>query len=477
MNRELVRTSGFFLRGSFVVLVASLIGGVVPASAAGQKVSPPAWPQSFEIAGKESASFGFAVTQPGSVVVDVQWNGPPLKVELIGPNRAVQSGQGRLTLNFVVTPADVQRGVFWGINMALQTPDRATAKGELTVRHPAVDQAVMNAAVEALESREAAAQKQRSLRGSDDSKLRPQVDKAFNARKVQLEQQQSQTRAIAFENLRPLAVQAQTRMTQSVSSRAVPPSDTGIPLEKLPPGTRRPVDPPPPPVPPPPPPAAVPSPAISSLNVGQGQPGDPVLINGTALGAAGEVHFIVNPGKDLIAPVQVWTDTQVFVTVPDVAGVLSYNGLVYIVRGSDQAKTNLVPWRFNPTLELRALRWTTDSRLKGPLENWSFAPTTVQHGNGNPFFGFKDDDEIFVTTRLKNAWLVDSVSVTCAVPWGNGMCDGNAYAIDSRIGTDSPYLKVHWWVAPAFGGFKSTYYQYVVGIIGPKGVPDGVAVP
>src|SRR2546422_7409571 len=42
------------------------------------------------------------------------------------------------------------------------------------------------------------------------------------------------------------------------------------------------------------------SPKIASLSVGEGQPGDPVTINGSAFGSApGEVHFIVNPGMDV----------------------------------------------------------------------------------------------------------------------------------------------------------------------------------
>ena len=225
--------------------------------------------------------------------------------------------------------------------------------------------------------------------------------------------------------------------------------------------------------------SVMPPPAIASLSITQGQPGDPVMINGSGFSnGVGEVHFIVNPGKDLVAPVQVWTDTQIFVTAPDIAGVLAYNGVVYVVRGSDQAKTNLVSWRFNPSLELRELRWTTDRRLRSPFQpEANYRPTTIAHGNGNPFIGYKDDDEFFVTTRLKNAWLVDDVSVTCAVPWGGGMCDGDAYAVESRRGTDSPYLKVHWWLAPAFGDYKYTYYTYIVRIVGPKNVPDGIAVP
>lgn len=130
----------------------------------------------------------------------------------------------------------------------------------------------------------------------------------------------------------------------------------------------------------------MPAPAIASISVPQGQPGDPVLINGSAFSnGGGEVHFIVNSGKDLVAPVQVWTDTQIFATVPDIAGILAYNGVVYVVRGSDKVKTNLVPWRFIPSPELREVRWTLDRSLKWPvMEDAAYRPTTIAHGNGNP---------------------------------------------------------------------------------------------
>jgi len=148
------------------------------------------------------------------------------------------------------------------------------------------------------------------------------------------------------------------------------------------------------------------------------------------------------------------------------------------MRGSDKVRSNLLPFRFNPALELREVRWTLDRRVKWPVEpDSSWRPTTIAHGNGNPFWGFKDDDEFFFNMRLKNAWLVDDVGVTCSVPWGNGMCDGNADVAESRRGTDSPYLKVHWWLPAAFGGYKYTYYTYFVRIVGPKGVLDGLVVP
>jgi hypothetical protein len=441
----------------------------------------PTFPQKFEVQGPEVDTFGFAVTQPGPVVVDVQAQGAPLVVTLQSPGGQpiTLPATGTVRMSYTVTPQDVQRSLFWQVQIRLAQPmppqQGGKASGAVNVQYPPVNQTMVQQAVQA----QAAQQKQPTPEELQqrEAQAAAQIEQAFQQRKAQFDRQQLDRRAALHGQIQPQLDQLRSRMGGQVRPRGVeesekPSAEAGASSEGEV-GTRAlefqriqkimPLA-----------PVAAPPPAIASLSVTQGQPGDPILINGAGFSNGGEVHFVVNPGKDLVAPVQVWTDTQIFATVPDIAGVLTYSGIVYVVRGSDQAKTNLVPWRFNPTLELREVRWTTDRQLKFPVEER--APT-VRHGNGNPFWGFKDDDELFLSTRLKNAWLVDDVGVTCSLPWGNGMCDGNAYAIDSRRGTDSPYLKVHWWVPASFGGYKYTYYTYVVRVIGPKGVPDGIVVP
>ena len=479
----------------------------------------PTYPQKFDVQGPESDSFGFAVTQPGPIVVEVQSQGAPVVVTLQGasPQPISQQGTGPVRLTYTVTPQDIQKSVFWGIQIRLAQPAPpqlgGRANGAVMVQHPPVNQAVVQQAVQAMVAQQKQPSPQEQQQASAQASA--QTEQAFQQRKAQFDRQQLDRRGALHAQIQPQLDQLRIRMGGQIRPRGLEESEPvsaeagaspegeigtralrgdqmiGImkqPLDTttgqklgaiVPPATASSAQ---------PiqgvgstagPQSVMPNPAIASLSVTQGQPGDPILINGSGFSnGGGEVHFIVNPGKDLVAPVQVWTDSQIFVTVPDIAGVLTYGGIVYVVRGSDQVKTNLVPWRFNPTQELREARWTTDRRLKFPVDGEAaYRPTTIAHGNGNPFWGFKDDDEFFITTRLKNAWLADDVGVTCAVAWGNGMCDGNAYAIDSRRGTDSPYLKVHWWLPAAFGGYKYTFYTYVVRIIGPKGVPDGVVVP
>ena len=92
--------------------------------AAPQPMQEPTWPQNFEVQGPESASFGFAVTQPGPVVVDVQVQGAPVIVTLQGPapqpDSPPSSGPVRRTYN--VTPQDVQKSLFWAVQIRLAQP-------------------------------------------------------------------------------------------------------------------------------------------------------------------------------------------------------------------------------------------------------------------------------------------------------------------------------------------------------------------
>jgi hypothetical protein len=96
----------------------------------------------------------------------------------------------------------------------------------------------------------------------------------------------------------------------------------------------------------------------------------------------------------------------------------------------------------------------------------------------NFLFGDKDNDEFMISTRLKNGWVTDSAFVTCRHD-STVACNGGAYVWDLKPGTDWPYLNVRWWLNPdaPFSNFAHTWYSFAVRIVGPKGLPDGVAVP
>jgi len=219
------------------------------------------------------------------------------------------------------------------------------------------------------------------------------------------------------------------------------------------------------------------NPIITSMSATQGQPGDPVMINGSNFGGgAGEVHFVIANGKDKLAAAAVWSDNQIFVSVPDETGVLAFNGTVYVKRATDQKTSNLVSFRFEPTLEIREIRATMDRMLKGPVAPQSPA-NRIEHETNNFIAGFKDNDLFFLNTRLRNGWLSDEGRVACYTS-SSITCDGGVYVWEIRQGTDSPYLNVRWWLNPApFASFSHTWYGFAMRIIGPKGVPDGLVVP
>ena len=256
---------------------------------------------------------------------------------------------------------------------------------------------------------------------------------------------------------------------------APPPAGSGTsppPAQGNPPGTGSSAPPPAPPGPT--------TPIIASLSVPQGQPGDPVMINGSNFGSGGgEIHFVIGPGKDLVAAAgAVWTDTQIFTSVPDVVGVGAFNGQVYVKRTTDQKLSNLAAFRFEPLLEMREIRATMDRALTAPVWNNAISspPHEIYHGRASQefLFGTKNNDQLLLNTRLKNGWVTDSAMVTCSTT----ACSGGAYVWEIKQGTDWPYLNVRWWLNPdpPFG-FASVKYQFAVRIVGPKAMADGVVVP
>lgn len=464
----------------------SVIVGLVDSKSTGQPNALPIFPQKFDVQGPETDSFVFAVTQPGSVVVDVQGQGAPVILTLQGPasQPMSQQGTGPLRLAYTVTPQDVQKGVLWGLQIRLAQPappqQGGRAGGLVNVQSPPVNQAAVQQAVQAM----AAQQKQPSLQEQQQASAQAaaQMEQAFQQRKAQFDRQQLDRRSALHAQIQPQLDQLRSRMGGQVRPRSVEGSEgssaeAGASSEGEV-GTRAlefqriqkivPLSPP-----------VAPNPAIAALSVAQGQPGDPVMITGSGFGTGGEVHFVIAPGKDLVAPAGViWTDGQIFSTVPDATGVLGFNGTVYIKRASDNVTSNLVSFRFNPALETREIRSTMDRVLKWPV-NQNSPANEVQRASANFLAGFKDNDVLFGNTRLKNGWQADDAFVYCYYQlYGMNFCTGGAYVWETKKGTDWPYLNVRWWMDPApFANYSHVYYGFAVRIVGPKGMPDGVVVP
>ncbi len=92
------------------VLPGIVLASVV-AAARTQMPHEPTWPQPFQVVQGESTSFGFLVTQPGPITVDVTSQGAPISVTLSGPlaQSIARAGTGSITIAYSATPTDVQR--------------------------------------------------------------------------------------------------------------------------------------------------------------------------------------------------------------------------------------------------------------------------------------------------------------------------------------------------------------------------------
>jgi hypothetical protein len=215
---------------------------------------------------------------------------------------------------------------------------------------------------------------------------------------------------------------------------------------------------------------------LVSTDPSQGEPGDHIYFYfnqcpGDA-GTAFEGHFIVAQGQDVSSTGRLlYTQDHRWAVdsrVPEsLRGLLAFNGRAYVKVGGKPSNT--VPFTFNPTiiyetLNMSRMEWLNDSNVGGHFGGWIDAG--LMYHNAAPLLGDKDDDEWWRFTKLKNGWVVDEVGVwgipnVNNIPWD---CSVTA----SRIGTDSPYVKVHWWFNSGAGPLM---YAIVINVKGPSGLP------
>jgi hypothetical protein len=493
-----------------------------PPIAVAQTIEP-TWPQPFELGPGERTGFGFVAGNPGLIVVNVRWTGVPLTVSLAKPGGGTvdQQGNGSVTLQYNATADDVRKGVLWGVSLRptqgalkpsvgsgitviekpLKIDTRGVAKGTVNVQHPPGDmklaqaelkaradrlalqaksQPVATANVNVLAQKQAALQKQQAVR---QAALLEQVRSKIP---VPAYQQTSQRIALGA---KPGVVSSQSSAFKGESGFpleqktgvAVKVTDTSVQPRVSSAGTTAPKT------------IVSPDPVIRLIehSLSTGQPGDPVLLVGSGFSTVpGEVHFIVANGKDVASPVTFWSDTQIMVTVPDVSGILAFDGQVYVQRGA--SRTNSLAFRFEPSVEYKTLVLKYEDEKNNFMEGTD--PTAlgvVQHDYtlnvlsivyiGAPFamIGGRGDDEFAPygynpygsshNKQLKNGWTTDSAYLSLPGIWGGKIhIDGSAdaYISEFTLATDTPYLKVHWW---ADFGSAVWYSPYIV-IKGPKGV-------
>lgn len=484
-------------RSAFVALLAlstPAIGLLPLDTMASTAQAQGANPQKFELSAGEHAGFAFAVGLPGPVVVTVQAQGAPVMVSLQKPGSAPVDRQvsGSATLQYAATSEDVKKGQLWSVSVRLvQATARpvasggrgrsmlidlpTAASGTVSIQHPQGDSTRMLADHNIRKSMHKAAP---ATSGPDVGALRLAAmlkgEAAQQAKQLatnrsrlpgdvyqkatQVVAVRAQGRAAAMEPMVLTAAAAAVtsgaaartaRTASGVSTTKSASTGTGTTTA----GSNQPA-------------TVMANPVITSLDVSEGTPGTPVLITGKNFSATpGRVYLMVAQGRILRpATMMHWSDTQIYVSVPDTSGVGAMAGQMYVQRGAQQS--NLVPFRFLPTLISYTLGWTnTDMDLADFQSPWS--SNMADHMPNWPFIGLKGDDHFYKTMQLKNGWVVDTAYVEYVYD-PNSMASPNradAYVTEYRPGTASPYLKVHWWAEP----MNEIGYVPRIVIVGPKG--------
>jgi hypothetical protein len=469
-------------RSAMVSLILATLPCVSATSAPPQPAAAPQlqelqWPQSFDLRGLQVRTYGFAVTQPGPIVLDVKSQGAPLDVILQGPiaQPLEQQGPGALRISYVVTPQDVQRGVFWHFMLRL-TPAAAQAgaesSGNVGVQHPPANPQIVQQAAQAFMAQRHVPTAQERAQAA--SGARAQRDALFNARVAAGEQELVQRRTVIYQNLQP-AIDAMRRQKAATAqpAAAVPPappaqSAAGVSTRALSPERiLRPIAPPP-------------TPVIASLSAVEGVPGDGIIITGSGFGITdGEVHFVIgaDPSLDKTTTPGVWVNNQIFAVVPDPSvpdpsvGAATYSGVVYVVVGG--VKSNLVPFRFDPIIDHRVIRVPADYLLGNFAAPGVIGQPydVISRWNNNFISGAAGDDQFYRHTLLQNGWTVESTPTAYN---NNTESGGGVTMVLGRVGTNSPYTDVFSWVDTAWVSSGIFDYAFEIPIRGPRGLPDGV---
>jgi hypothetical protein len=445
-----------------------------PAPVAAPVAAPATLTQPLALGPGERTGFGFAVGSPGPIVVTVRWSGVPLIISLVKPGGVSvdQQGTGSVTLQYAVAADDVRKGMLWSVSVrpaqASAAPSSAVdmpiklvvanvVTGTVSVQYPAGDVKLAQAEMTAKANQALAAKPApQPLSATLSSTLAAKQAALQTALKTQqsaaLVALKSKIPAQAFQLSNRVAVSDKASAGMSLAKTATKATGSSQQAQVTSAGSSA--------------PATVASvPVIGSLSVASGQPGDPVLVAGSSFSEVpGEVHFIVANGKDIVAPLTAWSDTQLLAAVPDLSGMQGYNGYIYVTRGG--VKSTMVSFRFNPTTELRTLGISGDRGLAGGA---TFSYGAVEHFGAGNLFGSRGDDQFYLSTKLTNGWTVNAAYLigydgAAVYTYGNA----NAYISEFRPGTDSPYVKVHWWM----DAFSSVNYDLRVVISGPKGVPN-----
>ena len=184
--------------------------------------------------------------------------------------------------------------------------------------------------------------------------------------------------------------------------------------------------------------------------------------------SGGAVYLIDEVGKEHLLSVSYWTNTHIVARTPPLTGFVNPKSCKIYVK-SNVGKSDPKPLALTPSLVTTLMMITdlmanNDYRFVAHQDGDTFAVFPIPaagiwingYHHASMFVGFRGDDEYFLNRKLRNGWVVDSID----------FAQGGARLEESRVGTDSPYVKVHWWCdAP----WQSTTYTVKIFVKGPKG--------
>lgn len=465
------------LRLLFLLLAALPAAGPLraqgPPPPAAAQPAEPVWPLKVELLPREREAHAFYVTQAGPVKVQLRISGASVVLSLRRPDGRVveRTGSGEVVIDDTATAADLARGVVWGIGLrAAQepppvplvpglkpVPPRPVATGTLLVQHPAASPAALQAGLTKLRAELQPRLNAQLVQAKAAKATKAPPPPAMNpsqAAQALHDKQVAQQHAVLLDRIKGrLPADAVNAVAQRIALRvqghSLKDAEAQAPLaltKKIKSDK---------PTPPAPAPAPAPVPVIQGTSVDEATPGAPVLLTGANFGdEAGEVHFLVTATRDLKAGVAFWSAGQVLTSMPMTDGIPAFGGYVYLQRPDGQ-KSALRPFRFTPLYDvavigfpLTAQGYPFDSIIS---ERYSTLDGTVIHF-GDPFwgtfFGGKGDEEFYRTQRLVNGWTVVDARMLDA--FGNpgarsNYGAGEATIAEFRPGTNSPFVKVHWW--------------------------------
>ncbi|WP_414664824.1 hypothetical protein [Horticoccus sp. 23ND18S-11] len=459
-------------------------------------------PHRFAVSGDSVSPFNFSASQTGPIRVQVQSQGVPITLTVLHPDgrKVEHQGSGNFSFDDNVAAADIAQGHMWGITVRATLRTSAVTPigtGTSTVTHPPSDPVAVQAQLD-----------QSSLR-TTVLRRAPVVltEKPSLAALQQIASTSVATTGLQTVTVRPLDPTQTIKPGVSVAMPAQPgPLQATVSVL---PGVVTTAQ------------FAGPEP-ILRFDVMRGSSGAPLKVWGKDLfppktGArrvldqpaafAAEMHFVWGD-REWVMPMTAWENFRGYENQRDTETEDDRSGFQEYINGRWYVGEMRIVYERGYTLNLpdipalddtivTVFMKTTDGR-RSKSYNFTYVPVRTTATLGLPFsngrildsklsdvypnadiskgsirrdtllLGFEGDDTFYHTTRLKNGWKVTAINLVIKAEHYAG-----AAIIESGIGTESLYAKIHWSLIPSFPSFELDLLDYtlIYHLSGPVGQP------